>query len=180
MRNAIVAALASLALASCSAASAPSPSASTTACAGPTQLSTVPGVDGPGAKAGPLLLRSFEVGSPDATIRGWRPGTFQKVLVLRIEPSPELTVRGRRCGDGHALRFWYSGSGLPVGPNGSPIPTNDFDLLGDDPLHLPAFDGTAYALGEPGYMLFTSEGDWQILVFDGDRPIATAVIRVTK
>jgi hypothetical protein len=173
----MVIALISVVVAGCAA--APAPPTPTTVCAAPTKLSTVPGVEGPGAKLGPLLLRGFEPGSADATIRGWSPGTFQKVLILRVEPSPDLTLVGRRCSDGHALRFWYGGSGPPVGPNGSPVPTNDFDLMGDDPLRLPPFDGTAYALGVPGYMLFTSEGDWQILVFDQDRPVATAVLRVT-
>jgi hypothetical protein len=176
MRRAVVVAMAWLALVSCTAAEKPPAS---TACTGPTPLATVPGVEGPGAKAGPLLLRGFEPGSADATIRGWRPGTFQKVLILRVEPSPDLTIVGRRCSDGHALRFWYGGSGLPVGPNGSAVPTNDFDKLGDDPLRLPAFDGTAYALGVPGYMLFTSDGDWQVLVFDQGRAVGTAVLRVT-
>lgn len=128
---------------------------------------------------GPVLLRGFEPGSADATIRNWHFGTYQKVLILRVEPSPELTIRGRRCSDGHALRFWYGGSPLPIGPNGSPIPTDDFDALGSDPLRLPSFDGTAYALGVPGYMLFTADGDWLIQVSDKDKALGSAVLRVT-
>lgn len=140
---------------------------------------------GSGAKAGPLVMRDFPEGSTDATIRGWRPGTIEKVLIRQVESSPDLIVRGSRCGDGHPLRFWYDRPGaapLTSDPFRTPIPNEVLDTMGDSVLVLPSFEqGTpARERDHPGYMLFTSDGDWRIDVWNvGGTHLGSAVLRVT-
>jgi len=147
-------------------------------------LTAVPGFGGPGAKAGPIMFRSFGEGSPDATIRGWQPGSIQKVLILQLESAPALLVRGQRCSDGHTLRFWYR-DGAPFAlrrPESTPIPTEVLDTTGDSVLAIPPFEAhdPPFVSGLPGYMFFTSAADWRIDVWDtGGRHLGSTVIRVT-
>jgi hypothetical protein len=181
MRNALLG-LALLA-ASCTG-TVSAPSSSPLACNGPSPLTAVPGFGGPGAKAGPIMFRSFSDGSVDATIRGWQPGTIQKVLILQLESAPALHVRGQRCSDGHTLRFWYR-DGAPFAlrrPESTPIPTEVLDTTGDSVLAIPPFEihDPPFVTGLPGYMFFTSAGDWRIDVWDaGGTHLGSAVLRVT-
>jgi len=98
--------------------------------------------------------------------------------------APALRVRGERCADGHALRFWYrDGAPFPLrGPASTPIPNELFDTTGDGVLALPACEAhdRPVVMGLPGYMLFTSEGDWRINVSDtAGAHLGSAVIRVS-
>ena len=152
-------------------------------CGGPSSLVTPIGLAGSGAKAGPLVMRDFPEGSTDATIRGWKLGNLEKVLIRQVETSSELVVRGERCSDGHVLRFWYRDSS-PLGYRdltSTPVPNEVLDTMGDSVLHFDAFEQRSPAIeaDHPGYMLFTSAGDWQINVWDlSGRYLGAAVLRV--
>lgn len=141
----------------------------------------IPGF-GLAAKAGPLAMRGWPDG-PDATITNWTPGTLEKVLLIQVETAPAFSVRGSRCGGGQTLRFWYRTSGAaPVGSNPTPIPDAVFVTMGDDVVLFDA--GTASPPDRirdlPGYMLFTSEGDWRIEVRSGEVLLGSAVLRVQR
>ena len=120
---------------------------------------------------------------PDATIRNWTPVTLEKVLLIQVESAPSFSVRGSRCGDGRTLRFWYRTTGpAPVGSNPTPIPDAVFAAMGDDVV---VFDGGPASPPDrmtslPGYMLFTSEGDWRIDVRSGETLLGSAVLRVQR
>ena len=150
-------------------------------CGAPTGLTMIPGF-GLVAKAGPLAMRDWPDG-PDATIRNWTPGTLEKVLLIQVESAPSFSLRGSRCGDGHTLRFWYRTTGpAPVGSNATPIPDAVLATMGDDVV---VFDGGTASPPDrvtflPGYMLFTSEGDWRIEVRSGASLLGSAILRVQR
>ena len=170
-----------LALVGCGVFSSPTAPPSPAPCGMPTALTLIPGF-GLAAKAGPLAMRDWPDG-PDATIRNWTPGTLEKVLLIQIESAPSFSVRGSRCGDGRTLRFWYRTTGpAPVGSNPTPIPDAVFSAMGDDVV---VFDGGPASPPDrmtslPGYMLFTSEGDWRIDVHSGETLLGSAVLRVQR
>ena len=173
--------LCALALVGCGVFSSPTTPPSPAPCGTPTALTMIPGF-GLAAKAGPLAMRDWPDG-PDATIRNWRPGTLEKVLLIQIESAPSFSVRGSRCGDGRTLRFWYRTTGpAPVGSNPTPIPDAVFAAMGDDVV---VFDGGPASPPDrmtslPGYMLFTSEGDWRIDVRSGETLLGSAILRVQR
>jgi hypothetical protein len=119
-----------------------------------------------GVIARPLMFRAF--GSlPDATIADWQPGTIQKVLILHIESSGDVHVRGARCTDGKALRFWYKSPAPFTSRDASstPFPISVLESTGDEVLTLPPTEAGAGLLPtRMGYMFFTTPGLWRISV----------------
>jgi hypothetical protein len=144
---------------------------------------TAPGLAGSGAKAGPLLIRDFPEGSTDATIHHWAPPGIEKVLIRQVQTSADLIVRGARCADGHALRFCYDPCGFPSRfAESTPIPKDVLDTMGDSVLHLAAFEQRTPSeeKDHPGYILFTSDGDWRIDLWDlNGANLGSTVLRVT-
>lgn len=122
-----------------------------------------------GAIARPLMFRAFS-SLPNATIADWRPGTIQKVLILHVESSGEVHVRGARCSDGKTLRFWYK-SAAPFSSrdaSSTPIPVSVLESTGDDVLTLPPTEvGPRLLPTRMGYMFFTTPGLWRISVESG-------------
>ncbi len=158
-------------------------SATLASCAdGPTPLASSPAPAG-GAKIGPLLARGFPEGATTATIDHWSAGSLPKVLLLQVESAPALTLRGFSCSDGRPLRFWYrDGSPSVVGPASTPIPNGVLEMIGDETVVFEAFTlrSPENPLGHPGYMLFTSAGDWRLEVRGGDTLLGSVVIRVIQ
>jgi hypothetical protein len=180
-RSRPLALLIALVLVGCDRFSSPAVAPSLAPCGAPTPLTMIPGF-GLAAKAGPLAMRGWPDG-PDATIRNWTPGTLEKVLLIQVESAPSFSVRGSRCEDGRTLRFWYRATGpAPVGSNPTPIPDAVLATMGDE---LVVFGGGPASPPDritdlPGYMLFTSEGDWRIDVRSGEKLLGSAVLRVQR
>lgn len=127
-------------------------------------------------------MRSF---APEVTeaIIDWTPGTLQKVLLVQVASAPAFTIQGHRCPDGHPLRFSYRG--LPpvttsAGGTRTPIPSIVFETEGEAVVPFDAYDNTTPGSHFfPGYMLFTSAGDWLIETRGGDdKVLGTAVLEV--
>ncbi len=80
-------------------------------------------------------------------------------------------MQGHRCSDGYALRFSYRG--LPpvstsVEGTRTPIPSIVFETEGAAIVPFDAYENTTPGSHFfPGYMLFTSAGDWLIETRDG-------------
>jgi len=132
-----------------------------------------------GAPLGPLLVRNFPEDATTAVITEYRPGYATKVVIVVAKPFTKLlTLTGRRCSDGAALRF---ASSYPFAFNSTPAPSDVFAAAGyEAPLiqpmeRLPA--GVGMGAG-PSYMLFTSSGKWLLEVRDGNEVQGRAVVDV--
>jgi len=102
----------------------------------------------------------------DATIADWQPGSIQKVLILHIASSGEVHVRGARCSDGKALRFWYKSPAPFTSRDASstPFPVSVLESTGDEVLTLPPTEVGLSLPTRMGYMFFTTPGLWRITV----------------
>lgn len=135
----------------------------------------------PGVMVGPLLVTTGMwrgLGRPEL---GWtRAEDLPKFLVVRIDRFEHpLTLVGRRCADGRALRFaesppWAVGADLSpaeierrTSPSRTidPPPRPEVIVVGELPVY-------------GGYFIFTAPGRWQIQARDGDRVLGAAVIEV--
>ena len=157
------------------------PSPSLAGCAGgPSKLRSPTGVPRV-AIAWPMGMRSFPPDVNEAIV-DWTPGTLAKVLLIQVATAPAFTMQGHRCSDGHALRFSYRGLppvGTPVDGIRTPIPSIVLETEGEEVVPFDAYENTTPGSHFfPGYMLFTSTGDWAIETRDGDKLLGIAVLRV--
>src|SRR5687768_13658923 len=91
-------------------------------CPGPDALVPHPrGIIVPGVRLGPLLVSSGMWNDQPVARLGWgRPEDLPKFLIARVDPfERSLTLTGRRCEDGRALRFaegppWQFGAELTL------------------------------------------------------------------
>src|SRR5205814_1762472 len=84
-----------------------------------------------------------------------------RVILVRRPLRAPVTLRGRRCSDGKALRFWYRAeAGEPPGAGSSSQLEQEGDLVAQ--LHAGEPPITQPALGYPGYMLFSAPGKWKV------------------
>ncbi len=136
---------------------------------------------GPAARAGPL---SFVIGSAGRSRAVAELGPDYPTLVsptkvlihVRRPLRAPITLRGSRCSDGRALRFFYRNVGEP--PRAGPAA--ELEGMGDRVATLAAGEPpiTVPALGYGGYMLFSGPGKWKVFVRRGRRLLGTATIRV--
>ena len=151
------------------------------ACGRPTRLKHVSPAVGAGARAGPIW---FIPGAASARaiiqLLPRYPDELYptKVLIFVRQPlRAPITLRGRRCSDGKALRFWYRAEdGEPPGAGSSTQLEQTGDLVaqlqaGEPPITQPA-------LGYPGYMLFFAPGKWKVSARQNGRLVGTVVFRV--
>lgn len=132
-----------------------------------------------GAPLGPLLVRNFPEDATTAVITEYRPGYATKVVIVVAKPfTKPLTLTGRRCSDGAALRF---ASDYPFAFNSTPAPSDVFAAAGyEAPLIQPMESlpvGMVIGAG-PSFMLFTASGKWLLEVRDGDVLHGRAVLNV--
>lgn len=132
-----------------------------------------------GAPLGPLLVRNFPEDATAAVITEYRPGYATKVVIVVAKPFTKLlTLSGRRCSDGSALRF---ASSYPFAFNSTPAPSAVFAAAGyEAPLIQPMESlpvGVVMGAG-PSFMLFTASGKWLLEVHDGDVLHGRAVLEV--
>jgi len=101
-----------------------------------------------------------------------------KVLIFVRRPlRAPITLRGRRCSDGRALRFWYrADDGEPPGAGSSSQLEQAGDLVAQ--LHPGEPPITQPALGYPGYVLFSAPGRWKVSARQNGRLVGTVVFRV--
>lgn len=133
-----------------------------------------------GAPLGPLLVRNFRDGATTAVIGEYTPGYATKVVVVAAKPFDKpLTLRGRRCSDGIALRFAWT---YPFAFNSTPAPSAIFAAAGEDapviePLTTLPVTGVMSPQSPP-YFLFASSGKWLLEVSDGGNVVGRAVVLV--
>jgi hypothetical protein len=133
-----------------------------------------------GAPLGPLLVRNFRDDATTAVIGEYTPGYATKIVtvIARAFDKP-LTLRGRRCADGIALRFAWS---YPFAFNSTPAPSAVFAAAGEEaPVIEPmATLPTSGVMGAkaPPYFLFASSGKWLLEVRDGGTTTGRAVVLV--
>jgi len=151
------------------------------ACGRPTRLKHVSPAVGAAARAGPIWFIPG-VTSTRAIIQllprypeELYP-TKVLIFVRRLLRAP-VTLRGRRCLDGKALRFWYRAeAGEPPGAGSSGQLEQEGDLVAQ--LHAGEPPITQPALGYPGYMLFSAPGKWKVSAWQNGRLVGTVVFRV--
>jgi hypothetical protein len=154
-----------LVIAACAPVSGARPSPSAAGCrTGPSTIVSTPGVKHV-AVAWPLGLRGFAPEEVRA-IMDWTPGTLNLVLLVQVASAPPFTMQGHRCSDGHPLRFSYRGL-PPVSTSAdgtrTPIPSVVFETEGEEVVPFDAYENTTPGSHFfPGFMLFTSAGDWVI------------------
>lgn len=133
-----------------------------------------------GAPLGPLLVRNFRDGETTAIVSEYQPGYATKVvIVVATSFDKALTLRGRRCSDGTALRFAWS---YPFAFNSTPAPSDVYATAGEEapviqPMTLLPSSGVNGA-DAPPYMLFTSAGKWILEVREGSTVVGHAVLLV--
>ena len=149
-------------------------------CGEPATLEAHPEAPGfKGAPLGPLLVRNFPDDATTAVITEYRPGYATKVVIVIAKPFTKLlTLTGRRCSDGAALRF---ASGYPFAFNSTPAPSGVFGAAGYEPALIQPMESLPVGIvmgAGPSYMLFTASGKWLLEVRDGDVLYGRAVLDV--
>ena len=151
------------------------------ACRRPIRLKHVSPAVGAGAQAGPIWFIPG-VTSPRAIIQllpRYPEELYPtKVLIFMRRPlRAPITLRGRRCSDGKALRFWYRAEAGESPGAGS---SSQLEQAGDLVAQLKAGEPpiTQPALGYPGYILFSAPGKWKVSARQGDRLLGSVVFRV--
>ena len=124
-------------------------------------------------------MRNFPDDATTAVITEYRPGYATKVVIVVAKPFRQmLTLTGRRCSDGAALRF---ASSYPFAFNSTPAPSDVFATAGyEAPLIQPMESlpvGIVMGAG-PSFMLFTASGKWVLEVHEGDVLHGRAVLDV--
>lgn len=135
----------------------------------------------PGVRIGPLLVSTGMWNGEHVGRVPWgRPEDLAKFLIARVDRVERpLTLTGRRCEDGRALRFvgaqpWLRDARLTLeeiekrtNPSVSidATPPPDVGVVGE----LPVWGG---------YFIFTAPGRYKLEARDGERLVAAAVIEV--
>jgi len=145
------------------------------ACGRPTRLKHVSPAVGAGARAGPIWFIPG-VTSTRAIIQ-LLPRYPEELYPTKVLIFVRRPLRGRRCSDGKALRFWYrADDGEPPGAGSS----SQLEQVGDLVAELQAGEPpiTQPALGYPGYILFSAPGKWKVSAWQNGRLVGTVVFRV--
>lgn len=150
-------------------------------CAGPDALVAHPrGIIVPGVRLGPLLVSTGMWNDQPVARLGWgRPEDLPKFLIARVDPfERSLTLTGRRCEDGRALRFaegapWLFGAELTLDEiERRTIASRE--IYPPVPANVQGIDQLVFG----GYFIFTAPGRWRIEARDGAEVVATAIIEV--
>jgi hypothetical protein len=153
------------------------------ACGDPSPLVDHPrGIVVAGARVGPLLVTiGMAPGEPTARLVWSRPEQLSKYIITRVDQfDVALTLTGRRCEDGRAMRF---AQGLVWNPDAS-LSTDEIERLTMSSLLIdPSPPASVQTTGETaytGYFVFSAPGKWLIEAKQGERVVGTAVIEVIR
>jgi hypothetical protein len=158
-------------VAGCQSTSAPpllTPTPAPIACGQPAPVVAAPA--GTGLAEGIALAGLFLTAS-------WRSGgDFQLGYPTKvaIHVTNSVTLTGRRCAGGQALRFWYREGGPPLGA--LPASISKLETTGDIAAQL-ATDATPNE-SHTGYILFPSPGDYALMAGPAGGTQLEAVVRV--
>ena len=128
------------------------------------------------APAGTGLAGGIALGDLFLTA-SWRSGSdFEAGYPTKvvIHATDSVSLYGRRCSNGRALRFWYREGSPPLGE--LPASTAKLETTGDLVAQLGA-DATPNE-SHGGYILFPSPGDYALMAGLGGRLQLEAVARV--
>jgi hypothetical protein len=142
------------------------------ACGPPTKVSRVLETD-----LGPIRIPVFAHGAHAET--HFKRGYPTRVMLFPTRGwSGDLVLRGSRCSDGRALRFWYQ----DAKPPSTPLSQKELRRVGTaagrlppPPRPLPAVGNWAYS----GYMLFSDYGRWRLRAYVKQRLVGAVVVAVT-
>jgi hypothetical protein len=120
--------------------------------------SPIPRAGARGPIVGPIQFRGIRRAAVPAS----------KVLLwTREATNGAVVITGRNCADGTPMRLWYGGK--PELPDTITSTTGDLSYV----LH-----GSAGS-GRPGYLLWSTSGNWKLTVSRAGRPLGTLVFCVS-